>query len=503
MGVKLGLGVAAPGGGGILAAGAGRCRFLGGVCAPVVGAAVVADPALCVAVLHQCFLFFRFCRHRVLCSLRLLLRRGRSCLCSLCGRSFGLFFRRFGQVFRFRAGLFAAHGQHRAHRGGHAVPRVAGYHRDLAAVQLFNACQILLLLRGAEADGGAVRTGAGGAPDAVHIGLRHLGQIVVEHMGKLADINAAGSDIGGHQHPGLAGLEILQRGDAGSLALVAVDGGGGDALLCQVLCDLIRAVLGAAEHQRIDHRRLQIFDEPRQQELLVALFHIVQALLDAVHGAGHRVHLDKGGVVQDAGSQLLDLGGHGGTEHQVLALGGQLCNDLFHVMDKAHVQHPVGLVQHKNFQCGQVDKALPDQIVQPSRAGDEDVHALFQRFHLRSLPHAAKDDGAAQFQVLAVGFKAFADLQGQLPGGGQDQRTDSALAAGRIGGEPVQHGQRKSRRLAGAGLGAAHQIPACQHRRDGRCLNGRGGLVARFLHSAQQRGGQIQFFKCHGSPIIL
>ena len=50
--------------------------------------------------------------------------------------------------------------------------------------------------------------------------LRHLGQIVVEHMGKLADINAAGSDIGGHQHPGLAGLEILQRGDAGSLELL-------------------------------------------------------------------------------------------------------------------------------------------------------------------------------------------------------------------------------------------------------------------------------------------
>ena len=75
-------------------------------------------------------------------------------------------------------------------------------------------------------------------------------------MGKLADINAPGGDIGRHQHPGLAGLEILQRGHAGGLALVAVDGGGGDALLCQILCDLIRAVLGAAEHQCVDHRRL-------------------------------------------------------------------------------------------------------------------------------------------------------------------------------------------------------------------------------------------------------
>ena len=83
---------------------------------------------------------------------------------------------------------------------------MTGYHRDLAAVQLFNACQVLLLLRGAEADGSAVGTGTGRAANAVDVGLGHLGQVVVEHMGKLADINAACGDIGGHQHPGLAGL---------------------------------------------------------------------------------------------------------------------------------------------------------------------------------------------------------------------------------------------------------------------------------------------------------
>ena len=69
--------------------------------------------------------------------------------------------------------------------------------------------------------------------------------------------------------------------------------------------------------------------------------------------------------------------------------------------------------------------------------------------------------------------------------------------------DSVQHGQRKSSRLAGTGLGAAHQIPAGQHRRDRRRLNGRRGLIACLLHSAQKRGGQIQFFKCHGSPIII
>ena len=322
-------------------------------------------------------------------------------------------------------------------------------------------------------------------------------------MRQLADVNAAGGDIGRHQHPGLARLEILQRRHAGGLALVAVDGGSGDALFVQIFCNFIGSVLGAAEHQRVHHLRLQVFDEPGQQELLVALLHKIQALLDAVHRAGHRVHLDKGRVMQDACGQLLDLLGHGGAEHQVLALPGQLGDHLFHIVDKAHIQHPVGFVQNKDLNVGKVQQPLPHQVVQAARAGNEDVHALFQGCDLRSLTHTAKDDGAAQGQILAVGFKALADLQSQLPGRGQDQGADSTLFAGCAGSQAVEHGQRKGSRLAGTRLGAAHQVPPGQHRRNGRCLNGRGGLVARFLHSAQQRGGQIQFFKCHGSPIIL
>ena len=379
---------------------------------------------------------------------------------------------------------------------------MAGHHRDLPAVQLFDPGQILLLLRGAETDGRAVGTGAGRAADAVDVRFRHFGQVVVEDMGQLADVDAARGDIGGHQHFGIPGLEALQRRHTGGLALVAVDGRCRDALLVQVFGNLIRAVLGAAEDQRVLHRRFQILDEPGQQELLVALLDEIQALVDAVHGAGHRVHLDEGGVVQDASRQLLDLLGHGGAEHQVLALGGQLGDDLFHVMHKAHVQHPVGLVQHEDLDVGEVDEALPHQVVQAAGAGDEDIDALLEGRDLRGLAHAAKDHGAALVQILAVQLKALADLQRQLAGGGQDQGTDGPFLFGRGRRQAVQHGQRKGCGLAGARLGAAHQIPPGQHRRDGRCLNGRGGFVARLRNGTQQRGGQIQFVKSHGSPIV-
>ena len=125
-------------------------------------------------------------------------------------------------------------------------------------------------------------------------------------------------------------------------------------------------------------------------------------------------------------------------------------------MDKAHVQHPVGFIQHKNFKVREVHQPLPHQVVQPARAGDEDLNALFDGLHLRSLAHTAKDDGGAQLLVLAVGGKALPDLERQLPGGGEDQCPDGTRLAGLGGIEAVQHGQRESSGLAGARLGAAH-----------------------------------------------
>ena len=457
MGVKLGLCVAA------------AARGLRGTAltaAVIIGTAVFiasAGSALLVFV-HEMFLFCFDFGGRVcllgfgfgldgLCRFRVFFCFG--CFFRL-GGFYRLFNRGRGLGCGLHLGFSAPHRGRCFHRGGHAVPGVAGDDRDLTAVQLFDAGQILFFLGCAEAHRRAVGTGAGRAPDTVDIGLGHLGQVVVEDMGQLADVNAAGRDIGGHQHFCFAGLEALQRRHAGGLALVAMDGGGRDALLVEVFGDLIRAVLGAAEHQCVDHRRVQVLDEPGQQELLVAFFDKIQALVDAVHGAGNRVHLDERRVLQDAGGQLLDLFGHGGAEHEVLALLGQLGDHFLHVVDKTHVQHPVGFVQHKNFNVREIHQPLPHQVVQPARAGDEDLNALFDGLHLRSLPHTAKDDGGAQLLVLAVGGKALPDLERQLPGGGEDQRPDGTRLAGLGGIEAVQHGQRESSGLAGARLGAAH-----------------------------------------------
>ena len=161
-----------------------------------------------------------------------------------------------------------------------------------------------------------------------------------------------------------------------------------------------------------------------QQSGLVAPVYLVHGLGNGVHSGVHRVHRYPHGMMKQALHQLSNLLRHSGREKQGLLPAGQPFEDLFHVVDKAHVQHPVCLVQHKNFQPGQVQQLLLIQVCQTARRGHQNIGALLNGFNLRILSHAAENDHTLQGQIGPVGFKALLVLNGKLPGGGQDQRPD-------------------------------------------------------------------------------
>jgi hypothetical protein len=61
--------------------------------------------------------------------------------------------------------------------------------------------------------------------------------------------------------------------------------------------------------------------------------------------------------------------------------------------------------------------------------------------------------------------------------------------------EPLQHRQRETGGLAGAGLRRAEQIPARENDRDGLRLNGGGLGVALLGDRAQQLGREAEIFE--------
>ena len=62
-------------------------------------------------------------------------------------------------------------------------------------------------------------------------------------------------------------------------------------------------------------------------------------------------------------------------------------------MDKTHIQHSVGFVQHQDFDLGQIYRALPGMVQQAAGGGDEDIHATPQLADLGVNIHPAKHNG--------------------------------------------------------------------------------------------------------------
>ena len=54
---------------------------------------------------------------------------------------------------------------------------------------------------------------------------------------------------------------------------------------------------------------------------------------------------------------------------------GHLFDDAAHVGQKAHVEHPVGLVEHEELHLVEPHRALFEMIQQTSGRGDDDVRA--------------------------------------------------------------------------------------------------------------------------------
>ncbi len=333
----------------------------------------------------------------------------------------------------------------------------------------------------------------------MHVILGHVGDLVVDDVRQVVDVDATCGDVGGHQGADLAGLEAFQRLSAGALALVAVQRHGRHAVLGQVVGHVVGAELGAREDQYL--APVVLLDDVQQHLLLLGAAHRVDDLADALHRGVARRDLDALWVFQQAAGQLADLVAEGGRKQQALLGGGQQRQHLLHIMDEAHIQHAVGLVQHQHLNGGQVQEALLLQVQQAAGSGHQNVHPALQALDLRIHAHAAEDHRGLDVQMLAIGAHGFLDLGGQFACRGEHQGAHAAAAEAAGGGaaglQALQHWQREGGRLAGAGLRAGQQVVACQHGGDGLGLDGSRAVVALFLHGTQNGRRELQFVKCH------
>lgn len=361
--------------------------------------------------------------------------------------------------------------------------------------QLLNIPKERKLFPAAKGVGGAAETRAAGPADAMNIGFRDLGQVELDDVREFLDIDAAGGNIRRDQDAGFMVLEIAESVLTGILGFVSVDGLGGEAGVLKGAYDLIRAVLRARKNERrFDLGAVQKMD---QQMDLIPAVDAVYRLSDGVDCGRGRRDIDAIWVREDRARELFDLGRHRRRKEHRLPLRREIRHDAPDVVNHAHVEHAVRLVQHEEFNLVEFDVALIHQVEETPRSRDEDVHAGLEASDLRVLGYAAENNQRAQAQMTAVGDEAIVDLDRELARRSQYQCTDPAAADGLSCGigslsELLKDRQGERGGLAGAGLSATQKISAGHQGWDRGLLNRRSGRITLFIQGFKNAGRKPQ-----------
>ena len=340
----------------------------------------------------------------------------------------------------------------------------------------------------------ALEASTTGSADAVHVRFRNVRDFEVDDVAQGVHVDAAGRNVGGHEHVDFALAESVHRAVPLRLALVAVNRFRLDARFVDVAHHLIGAVLRAGEHQRgFDFGPLEDFHEE------IAFFLLAceeDLLMDGFCSGAHASHFHAHGIGQDGGRELRDAVGHRRREEQRLPLFWQQLDDLLDVVDEAHVEHGVGFIEDQMAELVEVDESLLDQIQQPTGRRHDDVHPPAQLVDLTVLGNPAKNDHRTQGRSLAVVDDVLVNLRSEFAGGGQNQRPHPPFFSGfRPFGQLVHNGQREGCGFSGSGLGHAQYITSRKNKGNGFALNGRGLGVTKRFEGIQHVCVESQFFK--------
>ena len=171
-----------------------------------------------------------------------------------------------------------------------------------------------------------------------------------------------------------------------------------------------------------------------------------------------------------------------------------LVQELRHVVDEAHVQHPVRLVQDGGAGAVDAHRAALHVVLEAAGGGHHNLGTLLERVDLPAdgLSAVEADHADAGLELGKVPhFRG--DLHSQLPGGGQDHRLDPVG----VDVDMLDDGDAEGEGLAGARGGLGGHVLPVQHGRDAPGLDGGGYLVVLFFQRAHDLRREAQRVEAH------
>mmetsp|Transcript_13459 Transcript_13459/g.29230 ORF Transcript_13459/g.29230 Transcript_13459/m.29230 type:complete len:225 (+) Transcript_13459:1007-1681(+) len=137
--------------------------------------------------------------------------------------------------------------------------------------------------------------------------------------------------------------------------------------------------------------------------------------------------IDLNRILQEIMCKPLNLLWPSRRKEKGLPLLWNLGNDGADLRFKAHIQHPIGLIEDEELDPGQVSLPHFEQIIQPTRGGNNNLNATLEGGNLRELVGAtiAADSSGPARSTKALGL--FHDLTGQLTRRSQDEKNGTIL----------------------------------------------------------------------------
>ena len=187
-------------------------------------------------------------------------------------------------------------------------------------------------------------------------------RVDLEHDRHVVDVDAPSGDVGRHEDREGALSERAEDAVPDALAQAAVQCGGEDALLAQLLGDAVGAQLGPDE----DEGAAGAVRDLGGDDLLVVRLdeeHMVAHRRDRGDGLVGRVRHGVGEVALD---ETVDAAVERRGEEQPLAALRDQVEDRRDLRQEPHLGHVVGLVEDRDLDVAELDRAALQEVVEAS-----------------------------------------------------------------------------------------------------------------------------------------
>ncbi len=311
-----------------------------------------------------------------------------------------------------------------------------------------------MLARLDERDRRPLATCAPRPPDPVDVEVGRRGDVEVDDVGDVLDVEPAGGHVRGHQHVERAVAEPAHHPVALLLGEAAVERRRVVAAPAQRLRQVVHLAPGPGKDE--GSRRILDVEDPAQRGELVGapddvdeLAHLRRLLV----GRSLGTHGDADRLAKVARRDTRDRGRDRGREERCLARGGRGRQDRIEVLREAHVEHLVGLVEDDGLHRVQAKAAAREVVDGTSRGRDDDVEPAPEPAQLLPDRLAAVHGEDACAEAAPVAVDGLGDLHRQLPGRHQHQREGGPL------GSPAE-----ATRPPGAAGSGGRMRPSCRCR---------------------------------------